>query len=157
VINDLHASNREQTRVKGRETAQLEQKRPNSHRQRRNQESFHCITPKQKQRTEASAQTCHGHGSRCSKASAPAQASAPTCCSHGSKSSSFIAFLFALFVFFVFQILLSFPFFCLVFFIVLPFSPCFSPLFLSVFRLLWVSSLAYPNLFGTKRLGCCCC
>jgi hypothetical protein len=20
-----------------------------------------------------------------------------------------------------------------------------------------VSSLAYPNLFGTKRLGCCCC
>jgi hypothetical protein len=133
VINDLHASNREQTRVKGRETAQLEQKRPNSHRQRRNQESFHCITPKQKQRTEASAQTCHGHGSRCSKASAPAQASAPTCCSHGSRSSSVIAFLcYFLFPFYSpFSSFLYFKFYCLspffVWFFLLSFlfSPCF--------------------------------
>jgi hypothetical protein len=28
---------------------------------------------------------------------------------------------------------------------------------LCFFCLLWVSSLAYPNLLGTKRFGCCCC
>jgi hypothetical protein len=33
----------------------------------------------------------------------------------------------------------------------------FTFVFVSVFWLLWVSSLAYPNLLGTKRLGCCCC
>jgi hypothetical protein len=27
--------------------------------------------------------------------------------------------------------------------------------FVSVFMLLWVSSVAYPNLLGTKMLGCC--
>jgi hypothetical protein len=31
--------------------------------------------------------------------------------------------------------------------------PCFVPVFLAHV----VSSLAYPNLLGTKRLGCCCC
>jgi hypothetical protein len=45
-------------------------------------------------------------------------------------------------------------FFC--FFIALPFSSFFTIVFVSVFRLLWVSSLAYPNLLGTERLGCCC-
>jgi hypothetical protein len=29
------------------------------------------------------------------------------------------------------------------------------PCFVSVFRLLWVSSLTYPNLLGTKKFGCC--
>jgi hypothetical protein len=29
------------------------------------------------------------------------------------------------------------------------------PCFVSVFRLMWVSSLTYPNLLGTKRFGCC--
>jgi hypothetical protein len=33
----------------------------------------------------------------------------------------------------------------------------FHPCFVSVFRLMWVSSLAYPNLLRTKRFGCCCC
>jgi hypothetical protein len=28
--------------------------------------------------------------------------------------------------------------------------------FVSIFQLIWVSSLAYPNLHGTKRYGCCC-
>jgi hypothetical protein len=35
--------------------------------------------------------------------------------------------------------------------------PFFPFVFVYVFRLLWFSSLAYPNLLGTKRLGCCCC
>jgi hypothetical protein len=39
----------------------------------------------------------------------------------------------------------------------LPFPPSFSPLFCLVFQLLWVSSLAYPDLLETKRLGYCCC
>jgi hypothetical protein len=33
----------------------------------------------------------------------------------------------------------------------------FHPCFVSVFWLMRVSSLAYPNLLETKRLGCCCC
>jgi hypothetical protein len=33
----------------------------------------------------------------------------------------------------------------------------FFPLFLSLFWLVCVSSLAYPNLFGTKGLGCRYC
>jgi hypothetical protein len=43
------------------------------------------------------------------------------------------------------------PFFCL-FFYHAWFPPFFFTLVLSVFRLMWVSSLAYPNLLGTKRL-----
>jgi hypothetical protein len=68
---------------------------------------------------------------------------------------SFYEPLFTFFCVSVFYFL--FLFFCLVFyrpsFFPLPFHPCF----VSVFRLIWVSSLAYPNLLGTKRLGCCCC
>jgi hypothetical protein len=84
-------------------------------------------------------------------------------------SSSFVAFFVSFFFllapflpFFVFQFLLPFfvfqfflspfsPFFCL-------FSPplLFHPCFVSVFRLMWVSSLVHLNLLGTKRLGCCC-
>ena len=30
-------------------------------------------------------------------------------------------------------------------------------LFFFFFEILWVSTLAYPNLFGTERLCCCCC
>jgi hypothetical protein len=61
-------------------------------------------------------------------------------------------FLIAPFRFFVLVFYCLFPFFYLVFFIPLLFHPCF----VTVFRLLWVSSLVYPNLLGTKRLGCCC-
>jgi hypothetical protein len=58
------------------------------------------------------------------------------------------------------------PFFCFIFYC-LPllflfgfYCPSFFPFFLHllfvfVFQLLWISSLAYPNLLGTKRLGCC--
>jgi hypothetical protein len=42
-------------------------------------------------------------------------------------------------------------------FIVLHFHSSFSTLFYSYFLAHVVSSLAYPNLLGTKRLGCCCC
>jgi hypothetical protein len=34
--------------------------------------------------------------------------------------------------------------------------PYFLPLFCLCFQLVWVSSLAYPKLLGTKMLGCCC-
>jgi hypothetical protein len=34
----------------------------------------------------------------------------------------------------------------------LPFHSCFVPVFLTHV----VSSVAYPNLLGNKRLGCCC-
>jgi hypothetical protein len=50
-----------------------------------------------------------------------------------------------------------FSFFCLVFLssFIFPllFRHCFIPVSLSHV----VSYLAYPNLLGTKRLGCCCC
>jgi hypothetical protein len=63
--------------------------------------------------------------------------------------------LFSPFLCFSFFIFLSF--FSVWFFIALPcFSLLFQLFFVSVFRLLRVSSLAYPNLLGTKRLGCCC-
>jgi hypothetical protein len=39
----------------------------------------------------------------------------------------------------------------------LRFPLSFSPLFCPCFLAHVVSSLAYPNLLGTKRLGCCCC
>jgi hypothetical protein len=52
-----------------------------------------------------------------------------------------------------FSFFIAFPFFVFGFFIALPF---FTFVFVSFFRILWVSSLAYPSLFGTKRLGCCC-
>jgi hypothetical protein len=70
-------------------------------------------------------------------------------------SFSFIVFL-SVFSFyshlFCLSVLLPFPmFFC--FFITLLFHPCF----VFVFRLMWISSLTYLNLLGTKRLGCYCC
>jgi hypothetical protein len=60
-------------------------------------------------------------------------------------SCSFIAFLclFPLFLF-VFYCLSFFPFF-------------FIFVFVSAFRLLWFSFLAYPNLLETKRHCCCYC
>jgi hypothetical protein len=60
--------------------------------------------------------------------------------------------------------LLFFPLMCFNFLLPFPtFSfwifccPSISPLFHLCFWLLWVSSLAYPNLLGTKWFGCCCC
>jgi hypothetical protein len=39
-----------------------------------------------------------------------------------------------------------------------PLDLCLCPFMcLPVSRLFWVSSLAYPNLLGTKMLCCCCC
>jgi hypothetical protein len=68
------------------------------------------------------------------------------------------SFLFTPFhLFCVSVFLLSFPLFLFGFFIVLPFSPSFLLVFASVFRLMWVSSLAYSSFLGTKRFGCCCC
>jgi hypothetical protein len=67
------------------------------------------------------------------------------------------SFLFDLFHLFVcFSSFIAFSLFLFGFFIALPFFPLpFHLYFVYVFRLLWVSSLAYPNLLGTKRLGCC--
>jgi hypothetical protein len=48
----------------------------------------------------------------------------------------------------VFQFFIAFPPFCLVF--LLPFL--FTFVFVSVFRLVWISYLAYPNLLRTKRV-----
>jgi hypothetical protein len=62
------------------------------------------------------------------------------------------------FAFFLcFKFLLLFPLFSVWFFL-LPFIPplLFHLCFVPVFWLLGVSSLAYPNLLGTKRIGCCC-
>jgi hypothetical protein len=76
-------------------------------------------------------------------------------------SSSFIAFLcqflsfYSPFVTFLcFSFLLSF--FYLAFLLSSP-PPLFffTFVFASVFWLLWVSSLAFPNLVRTKKLGCC--
>jgi hypothetical protein len=87
-------------------------------------------------------------------------------------SSSFIAYLYYIFLLFpllfffalspfifVFQFLLHFPpFFYLVSYclsLVFPFClPLF--VFVSVFSTP-AGSLAYPDLLGTKRLSCCCC
>jgi hypothetical protein len=76
--------------------------------------------------------------------------------------SFFFLFIRPLSPFVCFSFFIAFsPFFCLVFLLPLLFSsPSFFPLFfVSDFRLLWVSSLAYPNLIEIKRLGggCCCC
>jgi hypothetical protein len=62
--------------------------------------------------------------------------------------------LFAIFVFlcFIFLVLLPSPF-LFGFFIALSFPPLFPHCFVSVFRLLCVSSLAYLNLLGTKSIG----
>jgi hypothetical protein len=68
---------------------------------------------------------------------------------------SFVFFFFALLcLFYVFQFFYClFPLFSVWFFIALPFFSSFSPLFFLFF--FWLTSLAYPNLLGTKRLGCC--
>jgi hypothetical protein len=67
----------------------------------------------------------------------------------------FVKFFFLpLFHFFLLSVLLSF----LLFFIWFFYRPLFSPSFsLGFFLAHVVSSLAYPNLLGNKRLGCCCC
>jgi hypothetical protein len=60
--------------------------------------------------------------------------------------------------FFVFQFFISFSSFSVWFFIALRSFPFLFILVLSQFFVSYgVSSLAYPNLLGTKRLGCCCC
>jgi hypothetical protein len=73
---------------------------------------------------------------------------------------SFFSFFFPpLFAFFLLSVLLSFLLlsnwflFLSSFVFSLLFRYCFIPVFLAHV----VSSLAYPNLLGTKRLGCCCC
>jgi hypothetical protein len=49
-------------------------------------------------------------------------------------------------------------FYCLsLFFVWFFYCSSFSPLFCLCFSTHAVSSLDYPNLLGTKRLGCCCC
>jgi hypothetical protein len=72
---------------------------------------------------------------------------------------SFFFFFSPLFAFFLLSVFIVFsPFVELVFvFIVLHFSSSFSTLFYSCFFGSCDSYLAYPNLLGTKRLGCCCC
>jgi hypothetical protein len=50
-----------------------------------------------------------------------------------------------------------FSFFLFDFFIALCFLLLFHSCFVPVFFSYVVSSLAYPNLLGNKRLGCCCC
>jgi hypothetical protein len=74
--------------------------------------------------------------------------------------SKFFFFFSAPFRFFLLSILLSFFIFLLNWFLFLS-SFVFPLLFRHCFILVSldhvVSSLAYPNLLGTKRLGCCCC
>jgi hypothetical protein len=65
-------------------------------------------------------------------------------------------FIHPLSPFLCFSFILSFHPFSVSFFIALLFSLLLLLCFVSVFQLLWVSSLTYPNLLGTKRLGCCC-
>jgi hypothetical protein len=55
------------------------------------------------------------------------------------------------------SVLLPFPLFLVWFISPFVSSLLFHPCFVFVFRLMWVSSLAYPNVLGTKRLGGCCC
>jgi hypothetical protein len=72
--------------------------------------------------------------------------------------SSVLSLLLSFYQFFLFihpfllSVLLPSSLFLFGFFITLRSLPCF----VSVFRLMWVPSLAYPNLIGTKRVGCCC-
>jgi hypothetical protein len=68
---------------------------------------------------------------------------------------SFFFLFFRLFCALVFYCL--FPFFLVWFISPFVSSLLFHPCFVFVFRLMWVSSLAYPNVLGTKRLGGCCC
>jgi hypothetical protein len=68
----------------------------------------------------------------------------------------FSSFYSPLFTFLWLSVLLSFLLLS-GFFIALRFPPSFSPLFYLCFSAYVVSSLAYPNLLETKRLGCCCC
>jgi hypothetical protein len=62
----------------------------------------------------------------------------------------FVKFFSHPFSLFRLSVLLPFLLFLIWFFIALCFPPSFSPLFFGF------SSLAYSNLLGTKRLGCCC-
>jgi hypothetical protein len=79
-------------------------------------------------------------------------------------SSSFIVFLEYFFLFinpfclFISYFYCLFPSFFLVFYCPSSSSLLFHLYFiLPLFFLLGVSSLAYPNLLGTKMIGCCCC
>jgi hypothetical protein len=73
--------------------------------------------------------------------------------------SKFFFFFSPLFTFFLLSVLLSFLLlsswflFLSSFIFPLLFRHCFIPVSLAHV----VSYLAYPNLLGTKRLGCCCC
>jgi hypothetical protein len=73
--------------------------------------------------------------------------------------SSVKVFFPSLFAFFLLSVLLSFfllsNWFLFLSSFVFPilFRHCFIPVSLAHL----ISSLAYPNLLGTKRLGCCCC
>jgi hypothetical protein len=73
--------------------------------------------------------------------------------------SKFFSFFSVPFRFFLLSVLLSFLLlsnwflFLSSFVFPLLFRYCFIPVSLTHV----VSSLAYPNLLGTKRLGCCCC
>jgi hypothetical protein len=83
-------------------------------------------------------------------------------------SSSFIAFFVSFFSFYspLFAFFFVFQFYCLIcvsifyhlfsFFCLFFFPLLFHPCFVSIFWLMWISSLVYPNLLGTKRLDCCC-
>jgi hypothetical protein len=62
------------------------------------------------------------------------------------------------FSFFLLSVLLSFLLFLIWFFYRPLFSPYFSLVFCNCYFFTHVvSSLAYPNLLGNKRLDCCCC
>jgi hypothetical protein len=66
--------------------------------------------------------------------------------------SPFFAFFVSIFHYFF--PLFQFDFYFLLSFL---FPLLFHLCFVVVFRLVWVSSLAYPNLLRIKKLGCCCC
>jgi hypothetical protein len=71
-------------------------------------------------------------------------------------SEFFFLFIHPFSLFLWLSVLLPFRLFRFVF-IALSFPPFFSPLFCLCFSACVVSSLAYPNLSGTKKLGYCCC
>jgi hypothetical protein len=70
----------------------------------------------------------------------------------------FVKFFFLpFFRFFDLAFYCLFSFFLIWFFIALCFPLLFRSCFVPIFFSHVVSCLAYPNLLGNKRLGCCCC